>query len=189
MSKPLTFDELHEVSPMFRELRKQLDAFEPHELSFDLTALWKAAGRPQGQTPRDYLHRFRDTTRDHVRDQGGGPDGAVLADYETALDYCMIVDRRIMMAVFEEGRRHRRQDPVKALMECPNPLMGLLIEADLLEQGVDTPQAERILIDGVKEAVAGLDQYSAETRVAEVQRVLAYLDPAVEPPPELDLLS
>ena len=39
---------------------------------------------------------------------------------------------------------------------------------------------------GSGKAVAGLDEYSAETRVAEVQRVLAHLDPAVEPPPELD---
>ncbi len=189
MSQSMTFDELEEASPMFKAFRGQLDAQGPHGRSYDLTALWKAAGRPRGHAPRHYLHRFGEARQGEVRDQGGGPDGAVLADYPTALHYCMIVDRRIMLAVIAEGTRSRRRDPVKALMECPDPLMALLIETDFLGQGVGPDQAERILIDGVKQAVAGLDEYSAEYHVAKIQRVLASLDPNVEPPPELDLLG
>lgn len=182
MTEPLTFDELHEVSPMFRALRNQLDAFEPYELSFDMTALWKAAGRPRGHAPRHYPHRFRDTTQGHVRDQGGGPDGAVLADYETAMHYCMMVDCRIMRTVVHEGVRKRRQDPVRALMACRDPLMAMFVKTDLHLRGLSDEQADRVLIDAAKRAAAGLDVYAEETFVAEVQRAVASFGPIVEEP-------
>ncbi len=183
MSQSMTFDELEEASPMFKAFRGLLDGLGPHGRSFDLTALWKAAGRPRGHAPRHYLHRFRESMRGEVRDQGGGPDGAVLADYPTALHYCMIVDRRIMKAVVAESMRRRREDPVRALLECPDPIMAMLVKSDLYLRGMDDEQADRFLVDAAKRAAAGLDVYAEETRVAEVQRAVASFGPVEAGPP------
>lgn len=183
MSHSMTFDELEEASPMFKAFRGQLNARGLHGRSYDLTALWKVAGRPRGQAPRHYLHRFREAMPGEVRDQGGGPDGAVLANYSTALHYCMIVDERIMVAIWEEGMRRRREDPARALLECPNSLMAMLVKSDLYLRGMDDEQANCFLVDAAKRAAAGLDAYAEESRVAEVQRAVASISLVVYEPP------
>jgi len=180
MNQSMTFDQLEEASPMSKAFRGQLDAQGPHGRSYDLTALWKAAGRPRGHAPRHYLHRFREAMRGEVRDQGGGPDGAVLADDPAALHYCTIVDRRIMDAVVDESIRRRRKDPVRALLECPNPIMAMLVKTDLYLRGLGDEQADRLLIEAAKRAAAGPDVYAEETRVAEVQRAVASFGPVPE---------
>jgi hypothetical protein len=93
------FDELREISPMFGEYQRQRHERGEAGRVFSLTELWKAAGRPRGRSPRHYAHVFRKTRSDWIEDRGGGPDGAVLADGETAFHYCTITDDRIMTAV------------------------------------------------------------------------------------------
>jgi len=183
MNDPIDFDQLGEASPMFKAFRGQFDALGPRGRSYDLTALWKAAGRPRGHAPRHYLHRFREAMRGEVRDQGGGPDGAVLVDDPAALHYCTIVDRRIMDAVVDESIRRRRKDPVRALLECPNPIMAMLVKTDPYLRGLGDEQADRLLIEAAKRAAAGPDVYAEETRVAEVQRAVASFGPVEAGPP------
>ena len=182
MSKPLTFDELEEVSPMYRAFRNQLYEHQHLGRPFDLTALWNSAGRPRGQAPRHYLHRYRDAMRGEVHDQGGGPDGAVLADHPAALHYCMIVDPRIMSTIIEHDTRKRREDPVQAVLDSPDPLTALFTKLDLYVSGMNNEQADRYLIDAAKRAAAGLDVYKEETRVAEVQRAVAFFRPVADEP-------
>ena len=59
--------------PTGREFQGEEAAARAEGRGMDLTALWKAAGRPRGRSPRHWLAGT--TYGERVRDEGGGPDG------------------------------------------------------------------------------------------------------------------
>ncbi len=142
-----------------------------------MTALWKEAGRPRGRSPRHWLAG----RLDKFRDEGGGPDGRVLAEAGAVLFYAAVwLDRTGTLAGVWSGifTAARRADPAPMLAQPHAGLLALHAKLDLMAGGITDEEAGRHLIGRVAQHVAarGLDVYAAETEVMHAQRAIADFD-------------
>ncbi len=145
----------------------------------DLTELWRQAGRPRGRSPRQRIGWMIEDGR--IRDEGGGPDGRLLADPGTALLYVSCwLDRtgilaRVGSAIFMGALR---ADPAPMLTKANAGLIALTAKLDLIAGGMTDAEAGRHLMDRVDRHVAarGLDPWAEETAVMHAQRAVADLD-------------
>lgn len=160
-------------SPVFAEYRRQLT--EGDGYVFDLTALWRAAGRPRGKSPRQWDARNvrRGSESAIVAEEGSGPNGPVLASDEVALDYAQALDFRIEQAIYQEFCQSLEVDPVGHLLESPEPLMALAaVQATINIRGGTPEEAARYLTLEAVDRTADLGTYAQETKIAAVQRAL-----------------
>ncbi len=175
----MEYDELMASCPMGRAFLREEAAARAGGRGLDMTALWKESGRPRGRSPRHWLAgRFE---RERVHDEGGGPDGRILADPGVALLYAALwLDGtgtlgEVLTGIFWGTLR---ADPAPMLTKENAGLMALTAKLDLVAQGLTDAEAGRHLIEGVKRHVAaqGLDVYAEETKVMHAQRAVADFD-------------
>jgi hypothetical protein len=169
-------------SPVFAEYQRQVAPGDSPTV--DLAALWVAAGRPRGRSPRQWAARqVRRRGEGPLLGPDAGPGRPVLAPADVALEYAMALDRRIEIAANQVVWLKIEGDPARCLIECPSPLLALFaVGAVARARGVGDDEAEEILVGETVERTAGLDDHAQETLVAEVQRaVRSELRPGDDP--------
>jgi hypothetical protein len=142
----------------------------------DMTALWRAAGRPRNHSPRRWLVG-RPHFQARVVDLGGGPDAPVLADTGTALIYAAIsLDKSgTLMEAWDAVRKGGLlASAARALAHDDAGITALMMKSYLIAEGISDAEAGQYLVDQAKHQVAaeGLDPYAEETRVAKARRAV-----------------
>ena len=159
-------------SPVFQEY--QLQVSHDGSALVDLTALWGAAGRPKGRSPRQWAAR-EDAGGARARSsrRPAGRFTPVLAPADVALDYAMHLDTKIQMAANEVLWTKIHADPARSLIECPDPIMALFAVGAVADaQDITAEEAATILVSEAVEQTVDLDPYKQETSVAKVQRAI-----------------
>ncbi len=169
--------ELIATCPLGRAFLREEAAARAEGRGLDMTALWKEAGRPRCRSPRHWLAR----RHDKFQDEGGGPDGRVLAEAGAVLFYATVwLDRTRFLAKNWSGITSwtAQFDPAPRLAQPGAGHSALLAKLDLMAGGITDEEAGRHLIGQVAQHVAarGPDVYAAETEVMHAQRAIADFD-------------
>lgn len=175
----MEYTEIMATCPVGRDFLREEVAARAEGRGMDLTVLWKAAGRPRGRSPRQWLAGTAYVER--VRDEGGGPDGRVLTDPGIALSYAALwldptsVLFTVWTAIFMGALR---ADPAPMLTKADAGLIALTAKLDLIAGGMTDAEAGRHLMELVDRHVAalGLDPWAEETKVMHAQRAVADSD-------------
>lgn len=175
----MEYTEIMATRPVGRDFLREEAAARAEGRGMDMTALWRAAGRPRGRSPRRWLAGTAYGER--VRDEGGGPDGRVLAEPGVALLYAAFrLDltgtlAKAWSAIFMGALR---ADPAPMLTQENAGLIALTAKLDLIAGGMTDAEAGRHLMERVDRHVAtrGLDVYTEETKVMHAQRAVADFD-------------
>ena len=164
--------------PAGRALLAELDAAMAGGGRPDLTAIWRATGRPRGRSPRRWVATRGEL--DRIVDEGGGPDGRVLGDYEAAMRYAGWLDRtgivsQAVAGVIMDGIL-ANAGPMLARDHAG--LIGMVAKLGLICRGLSQEEAARQLTEEVKQfaAAQARDGYEEELLVARGQRAIAEID-------------
>ena len=154
---------------VWEEFQRQLDV-DPSRIN--LTDLWRAAGRPQTRSPRQWAPASHYAKA--VVFEGKSADGPAWADREVGYDYVQALDPEIMLAAGRAFMMAMKAKPGRMLISCPDeakPLVAMFASAGLAEDG-DRTAAEKAIMSDVVDRTASLGTYAQETEVAKVQRAM-----------------
>jgi hypothetical protein len=159
------FDQIKD-SPVWDAFRRQ-EGLDPDR--FNLTDLWRAAGRPRGLSPRGWAgwNPWHD-----IDFEAGSPDAPAWADRVTALTYAEHLCPKVMMAVNEAFYQAICADPARVMMNAPEgcgSLVALFVGVAMAADGNRTA-AENAIVAEVADRTESLGVYAQETEVARVQR-------------------
>jgi hypothetical protein len=136
---------------------------------FNLTDLWRAAGRPRALSPRGWARR---NPHHDIEFEARSPDAPAWADGDSALSYVERLCPKVMMAVNEAFYQAICADPARVMMNAPDgcgSLVALFVGGAMAADGNWTA-AENAIVAEVADRTESLGVYAQETEVAKVQR-------------------
>jgi hypothetical protein len=202
----MTLDELRDASLALKELLGQREAVEASgdddshmallsgddsgPIAFDLTRIWRAAiadttgfekpNRRRRMSPAWYVKAWPHLAEPTVTADGGH----ILATHRAAFDYVQKLDSRVLMAIHADVWKlmeaRAKADPIgHAVSQAKAGPLGMML-ARMLANPDDDEEFDAEVMERAKQRAAGLDDFKAETLVAEVRRALKD-DPRIKP--------
>lgn len=164
-----------ESCPLGQVFLAQVELARAGAPGIDLVVLWATAGRPRGQSPREWLERMSNF-RDQVTLEPGGLDAPAWADPSTALIYGSEFNQtgRLMRAWSMALRSELRADPTRPLADDDAGLLGLVVKLGMMEEGLTQEEATRDLVNRAEQDARdrNLDDFASETQLAKVRRAV-----------------
>jgi hypothetical protein len=155
------------IDEFFRQVRNE-------RYRLDLTALWIAAGKPEGFEPRFWCKAHNSIGGMKPLKTICALDRHAEAMGTTAALYAMDCDERISDAFEEHYRPRYGRNVVKAIICEPTRLVGMLAICDVMNRQDISPTvaADAILAEVARDDEGELGVFERETIVARVHRAL-----------------